>query len=71
MIYGNKYWDVCDMIFKSNWQYCDAKDMRKLIKKYLDLNYDAGPESVGIIHDFKQAALQNYEGKAREALIAL
>jgi hypothetical protein len=70
MNYGNKYWDVCDMVFKYNWMHCDAKTLRRLMKKHLNY-HDAGPESVGIIRDFKQAAAQNYDGKAREALVAL
>jgi len=70
MNYGNKYWDVCDMVFKYNWMHCDAKTLRRLMKQHLNY-HDAGPESVGIIRDFKQAAVQNYDGKAREALVAL
>ena len=52
MNYGNKYWDVCDMVFKYNWMHCDAKTLRRLMKKHLNY-HDAGPESVGIIRDFK------------------
>ena len=50
MSYDNKYWDVCDMVFKYNWMHCDAKTLRRLMKKHLNY-HDAGPESVGIIRD--------------------
>ena len=49
----------------------DSKSLRKLMKKQLDYSYDAGPEHVGIIAGFKSAYINQYDGKAREALVAL
>ena len=71
MLTDNKYWNLCDSVFCNHWQGMDPKSLRKLMKKQLDYSYDAGPEHVGIIAGFKSAYINQYDGKAREALVAL
>ena len=67
-MYENKYWDLLDLLFRSNWEHVDAKTMVKMMKRYLDRMYDAGPEHLGII---KEMYADHYEGKQKAALEAL
>jgi hypothetical protein len=45
--------------------------MVKMMKRYLDYAYDAGPEHLGIILEYKDNYLEHYEGEQRAALEAL
>ena len=67
-MYENKYWDLLDLLFRSNWEHIDAKTMVKMMKRYLDRMYDAGPEHLGIIREYKEMYLDHYEGEQRAAL---
>lgn len=70
-MYQNKYWDLLDQLFRSNWQHVDAATMVKMMKRYLDYAYDAGPEHLGIIREYQDNYLEHYEGEQRAALEAL
>tara|TARA_R100000544_G_C2167407_1_gene30576 strand:+ start:58 stop:267 length:210 start_codon:yes stop_codon:yes gene_type:complete len=66
-----KYWDLCDLLFRSNWEHCDAETLHRMISRYLDRGYDAGPEAAGIIREYVDNYHDEYEGKQKEALLAL
>ena len=70
-MYQNKYWDLLDLLFRSNWQHVNAATMVKMMKRYLDREYDAGPEHLGIIREYQANYLDHYEGEQKAALEAL
>ena len=67
-MYQNKYWNLLDSLFQANWQHISPSKLRRMMRRYLDYNYDAGPEYLGIIREYKDAYIDHYEGEQKAAL---
>ena len=67
----DKYFWTLDLLFRSNWEVCNSSQLRRIMKKYLNRDHDVVGGAAYIINIYKGDFLDQYQGDAKEALLAL
>ena len=67
----DKYFLTLDLLFRSNWEVCNSSQLRRIMKKYLNRDHDVVGGADYIINIYKGDFLDQYQGDAKEALLAL
>ena len=67
----DKYFWTLDLLFRSNWEVCNSSQLRRIVKKYLNRDHDVVGGADYIINIYKGDFLDQYQGDAKEALLAL
>tara|TARA_R100001510_G_scaffold17841_1_gene15205 strand:+ start:153 stop:359 length:207 start_codon:yes stop_codon:yes gene_type:complete len=67
----DKYFWTLDLLFRSNWEVCNSSQLRRIMKKYLNRDHDVVGGADYIINIYKGDFLDQYQGDAKEALLAL
>ena len=67
----DKYFWTLDLLFRSNWEVCNSSQLRRIMKKYLNRDHDVVGGADYIINIYKSDFLDQYQGDAKEALLAL
>ena len=67
----DKYFWTLDLLFRSNSEVCNSSQLRRIMKKYLNGDHDVVGGADYIINFYKGDFLDQYQGDAKEALLAL